>query len=93
MRLDLVLERRLVGFGRLLDTGAFTVELPTVITTAKSTLLDHAVHQRGRPVGAATLVSLRMEAQRRTSSEPFSRTLVIEARLSMDHRHTETRGP
>ena len=46
-----------------------------------------------RPEGETAVISLRMEADRRPSSEPFSRALVIEAVLSMDHRHAISKEP
>ena len=46
-----------------------------------------------RPEGETAVISLRMEVDQRPSSEPFSRALVIEAVLSMDHRHATSRGP
>ena len=45
-----------------------------------------------RPEGETAVITLRMEADRRPSSEPFSRALVIESVLSMDHRHLEAGG-
>ena len=42
-----------------------------------------------RPEGETVLISLRMEADQQPSLEPFSRALVIDAVLSMDHRHAK----
>ncbi len=39
-----------------------------------------------RAEGETVVISLRMETNRETAAEPFSRALVIEAVLSMDHR-------
>jgi hypothetical protein len=46
-----------------------------------------------RPEGETAVISLRMEADRESSAEPFSRTLVVEAVLSTDHRHARSGGP
>jgi hypothetical protein len=46
-----------------------------------------------RPEGVNTLIGLRMETRDRPSPEPFSRTLLVEAVLAMDHRHAQPIQP
>jgi hypothetical protein len=48
----------------------------------------HASIER-RAEGETVVISLRMEADPGPSPEPFSRALMTEAVLSMDHRHAE----
>ena len=45
------------------------------------------------PEGETGVIRLRMEADLQPSSEPFSRSLLIDAVLSMDDRHEKSEGP
>jgi len=64
--------------------------------TVRREVFDLGRHWRAsiarRPEEEAAVIGLRMEADRESAGEPFSRTLVIEAMLSMDHRHARGGG-